>query len=64
MRKRNIRGLKEPIFFGKRIQISTEVTYLGVILGNGLTRKKQLDQVIDMAYKAFWTCRGTFGNTG
>jgi hypothetical protein len=37
--------------------------YLGVILDNGLTWKKQLDKVIDKAYKAFWTCRGTFGKT-
>jgi hypothetical protein len=28
-----------------------------------LTWKKQLDKVINKAYKAFWTCRGTFGKT-
>jgi hypothetical protein len=29
----------------------------------GLTRKKHLDKAINKAYKAFWTCRGTFGKT-
>jgi hypothetical protein len=37
--------------------------YLEVTLYKGLTWKKQLDKVIDKAYKAFWTCSGTFGKT-
>jgi hypothetical protein len=39
-RKRTIKGLKEPILFGKRIQLSSEVKYLGVILDKELTWKK------------------------
>jgi hypothetical protein len=62
-RKRNIKGLKETILFGKRIQLSSEVKYLGITLDKGPTWKKQLDKVIDKAYKAFWTCRSTFGKT-
>jgi hypothetical protein len=62
-RKRNMKGLKEPILFDKRIQLSSEVKYLGVTLDKGLTWKKQLDKVIDKAYKVFWTCRATFGKT-
>jgi hypothetical protein len=62
-RKRNIKGLSEPILFNKRIQLSCEVKYLGVKLDKGLTWKKQVDKVIDEAYKAFWTCRGTFRKT-
>jgi hypothetical protein len=62
-RKRNIKGLREPTLFGKRIQLLSEVKYLGVTLGKGLTWKKQLHKVIDKAYKSFWTCRGTFGKT-
>jgi hypothetical protein len=62
-RKRNIKGLTEPILFSKRIQLSSEVKFLGIILDKGLTWKKQLDKVIDRAYKAFWTCRVTFGKT-
>jgi hypothetical protein len=36
-RNRNIKGIKEPILFGKRIQLSSEVKYRGVILAKGLT---------------------------
>jgi hypothetical protein len=46
-RKRNIKGLREPILFNKRNQLSSEVKYLGVTLDKGLTWKKQLDDVID-----------------
>jgi hypothetical protein len=48
-RRRNIKGLTEPNLFNKRIQLSSEVKYLEI--------------TIDKAYKAFWTCRGTFWNT-
>jgi hypothetical protein len=61
--KRDIGGLKEPILFNNRIQLSSEVKYLGLILDKGLTWKKQLDSVINKAYRAFWTCRGMFGRT-
>jgi hypothetical protein len=60
-RRRNIKGLKEPILFGEKIQLSSEVKYIGITLDKGLTWKKQLDKVINKAYRAFWTCRGTFG---
>jgi hypothetical protein len=62
-RKRNIKGLKKPVLFSKMIQLSSEAKYLGVTLDKGLTWEKQLDKVTDMAYKVFWTCRGTFGKT-
>jgi hypothetical protein len=62
-RKRNIKGLKKPILFSKTIQISGEVKYLGITLDEGLTWEEQLNKVISKAYKAFWTCRGTFGRT-
>jgi hypothetical protein len=39
-RKRNIKGLKEPILFSKTIQLSNEVKYLGITLDKGLTWKK------------------------
>jgi hypothetical protein len=56
-------GLKEPILFDETIQLSSEVKYRGIILYKGLTWKKQLDKTINKVYKAFWTCRGTFGKT-
>jgi hypothetical protein len=62
-RKKNKKGLIKAILFSKRIQLSREVKYLGITTYKGLTWKKQLDKVIDKAYKAFWTCRGTFGKT-
>jgi hypothetical protein len=54
---------KRDILFNNIIQLSNEVKYLGLILDKGLTWKKQLDNVISKAYRAFWTCRGTFGRT-
>jgi hypothetical protein len=62
-RKSNITGLKKPIHFSKMIQLSSEVKYLGITSDKGLAWKKQLDKAINKAYKAFWTCRGTFGKT-
>jgi hypothetical protein len=62
-RKRNTKGLKTPILFNKTIPLSSEVKYPGLTLDKGLTWKKQLDKAISKAYKAFWTCRGTFGKT-
>jgi hypothetical protein len=46
---RNIEGLKAPILFSRKIQLSSEVKHLG--------------KVINKDYKIFWTCRGTFGIT-
>jgi hypothetical protein len=63
IRKRSIKGLMEPILFSKMIQLSSEVKYLGIILDKGLTWKNQVDKFINKAYKAFWTCRGKFGET-
>jgi hypothetical protein len=62
-RNRNIKGLTEPILFCKMLQLSSEVKYLGITLDKGLTWKKQLDKVINKAYKTFWTYRGTVGKT-
>jgi hypothetical protein len=58
-----MKGLKEPVLFDETIQLSSEVKYLGIILDKGLTWKKPLDKDINKAYKAFWTCRGTFSKT-
>jgi hypothetical protein len=58
-RKREINGPKEPIFFNKMNQLSSQ----GITLYKGLTWEKQLDKAINKFYKAFWTCRGTFGKT-
>jgi hypothetical protein len=39
-RKRNIKGLIEPILSNKTIQLSTEVKYLRITIDKGLTWKK------------------------
>jgi hypothetical protein len=52
-RKRNIKGLKEPILFSKTMHLSSEINYLGLTLDMGLTWKKQMDKVINKVYKAF-----------
>jgi hypothetical protein len=62
-KKRVLKGLKELTLFGKTIQLSTEVKYLRLTLDIGLTWSTQLDKVTNRAYRAFWTCKGTFGKT-
>ena len=42
---------------------ATKVKYLGFILDKGLTWKAQLENAMIKAYRAFWTCQGTFGKT-
>jgi hypothetical protein len=39
------------------------VKYLGLTLVKELTWKAQLKNVMNKAYRAFWTCKGTFGKT-
>jgi hypothetical protein len=62
-RKRDLSGLKEPTLSGHKLHLATEAKYLGLTLNKGLTRKTQLENVINKAYRAFWTCKGTFGKT-
>jgi hypothetical protein len=62
-RRRNLRGLKELTLFGHTLWLTTEVIYLELILDKGLTWKAQLKNVMNKAYRAFWTCKGTFGKT-
>jgi hypothetical protein len=62
-RKRDLRGLQEPTLSRHTLRLTTEVKYLGLILGKGLTWKAQLRIVMNKAYRAFWTHKGTFGKT-
>jgi hypothetical protein len=62
-KKRVLKGLKEPTLFGKKIQLSTEVKYFGLMLNKGLTWGAQPDNITNRAYSAFWTCKGTFRKT-
>jgi hypothetical protein len=48
-KKRTLKGLKEPTLFGKNVQLSTEVKYLGISLDKGFTCCAQLDKVTNRA---------------
>jgi hypothetical protein len=61
--KRDLRGLNEPTISGQTFHLTTEVTYLALILGKGLTWKAQLKNVMNKADRTFCTCKGTFGKT-
>jgi len=61
--KRDLRCLKEPPLSGHTLQLTTEVQYLGLILEKGLMRKVQPKNVMNKAYGAFWTFKGTFVKT-
>jgi hypothetical protein len=62
-RKRDLRGLKESTCSGHKLQLTTEVKYLGLTLDKRLTWKAQLENMMKNAYRAFWTCKYTFGKT-
>jgi hypothetical protein len=49
IKKRTLKGLKEPTLFGKNVQLSTEVKYLGISLDKGFTCCAQLDKVTNRA---------------
>jgi hypothetical protein len=51
-RKRGVRILKEIALSGHTLQLTTEVRYLGLILNQALTRKAQLKNMMNKAYRA------------
>ena len=61
--KRDLTGLKERTSCGHTLQLTFGVIYLGLFLDKGLTRKAQLTNVMKEVYRAFCTCKGTFGKT-
>ena len=61
--KRDLRCLKEPTLSGNTLQLTAEVHYLALILDKGLMRKVELKNVMNKAYRAFWTFKGTFVKT-
>jgi hypothetical protein len=63
IRKRDLRCLNEPILSGHTLQLTTGVLYFGLILDKGLMRNVQLKNVMNKAYRAFWTFKGKFVKT-
>jgi len=61
--KRDLRGPKEPTSCGHTLQLTSGVKYLVLFLDKGLTWKAQLTNMMKEVYRAFWTCKHTFGKT-
>jgi RNase H. len=62
-RLRNKGPIKEPFLFGCRIQLLTQVKYLGLILDKGLTWKQHVQHIVTKSLRVFWACRATFGKS-
>jgi hypothetical protein len=60
-RKRKLTGLFEPCLFGKTLQCSMSVKYLGVILDSRLTWKEHIDAKVRKAQNSTWACRRACG---
>ena len=58
-RKRDLRGLKAPTLFVSTLQLTTKVKCLWHTLDRELTWKAQPNNVMNKAYRAFWTCNST-----
>jgi hypothetical protein len=65
MRRRKLTGFFEPRFFGRILQHSGSVKYLGVILDSRLTWREHVDVRVRKAQNSLWACRracsGTWG---
>jgi len=62
-RKRKLTGFFEPHLFGKTLQCSMSVKYLGVILDSRLTWKEHVDAKVKKAQNLTWACRRACGVT-
>jgi len=62
-RKRKLTGFFEPRLFGKTLQLSRSVKYLGVILDSRLTWKEHVDASVKKALNLMWACRRACGVT-
>ena len=56
-RKRKLPGFFEPPLFGKTLQRSMSVRYLGVIRDSHLTWKEHVDVKVKKAQNSMWACR-------
>jgi len=60
-RKRKLTGFFEPRLFGKTLQSSMSVKYLGVILDSRLNWKEHVDVKVKKAQNLMWACRRACG---
>jgi hypothetical protein len=61
MRRRKLPGFFEPRLFGRTLQYSMSVKYLGVILDSQLTWRKHMDVKVRKAQNLLWACRRACG---
>jgi hypothetical protein len=62
-RKRKLEGFFEPRFFGRNLQCSRSVKYLGVILDSKLTWREHVEVRVRKAQNSLWVCRRACGGT-
>ena len=60
-RKRKLSGFFQPRLFGKVLQRSMSVKYLGVILDSRLTWREHVDVKVRKAHNMLWACRRACG---
>ena len=62
-KRRDLKGLKVPKVKEEKLQVKTEVKYLGVILDSKLSWKSQLLRCREKAISTLWLCRRAVGKT-
>ena len=60
-RKRKLSGFFQPRLFGKVLQRSMSVKYLGVILDSQLTWREHVAVKVRKAHNSLWACRRVYG---
>ena len=60
-RKRKLSGFFQPRLFGKVLQRSMSVKYLGVILDSRLTWREHVAVKVKKAHNSLWACRRVCG---
>ena len=60
-RRRKFTGFFEPRLFGKTLQHSMSVKYLGVILDSWLTWREHVEAKMRKAQNLLWACRWAYG---
>ena len=63
MRRRKLTVFFEPQLFGKTLQHSMSVKYLGVILDSRLTWREHVETKVRKAKNLLWACRRAYGGT-
>ena len=62
-RKRKLEGFRAPRLYGTRVDLVSQVKYLGVILDSKLTWKQHLDARASKAITGLWQARRALGPT-